>query len=118
MSEIETFEHVFKLNGQLMECDGETLDYLTTSSKTSKTLTVGKSSASKQSGWFSTGGMRGFKKAGGDDELVKKFIIKKMMNEIPAREIVEEIDKKWGAAMDKNVCYKLFKAKPKVTRRK
>jgi hypothetical protein len=62
--------------------------------------------------------MRGFKKAGGDDELVKKFIIKKMKKEIPARVIVDEIDKKWGAAMDKNVCYKLYNATPKVTRRK
>ena len=117
MSEIKKFEFVVKLNGQLLECDGETLDYLTTSSKT---LTVGQSSASvnTQSGWFSSGGLRGFKKAGGDVEAVKKFIIKKMKQERPAREIVDEIDKEWGAVMDKNVCYKLYNATPKVTRRK
>ena len=44
MSEIKKFEFVVKLNGQLLECDGETLDYLTTSSKT---LTVGNSDSSK-----------------------------------------------------------------------
>ena len=114
----QMFAHVLKINGVLVECDSNTLQHLTTSSKT---LTVGKSSASvndKSSGWFSTGGLRGYSKAGGDPEPVKKYILKQMKNRVPAGKIVEEIEEKWGATMDKNVCYKLYNANPKATKRR
>ena len=118
MSKIKKFEFVVKLNGQLLECDGETLDYLTTSSKT---LTVGNSDSSKKSsngffvdGTFSSGGLRGFKKAGGDVKKLTAFIKKKNKAGQSATDTIAEIEKKFGAGMSKSVIYKM---KPKARRR-
>jgi hypothetical protein len=118
MSEVKIFDHVLKINGQLIECNSNTLKQLTTSSKT---LTVGNSDSSKKSsngffvdGTFSSGGLRGFKKAGGDVKKLTTFIKKKNKAGQSATDTIAEIEKKFGAGMSKSVIYKM---KPKARRR-
>jgi hypothetical protein len=118
MSEVKMFDHVLKINGQLIECNANTLKQLTTSSKT---LTVGSSDSSKKSsngffvdGTFSSGGIRGFKKAGGNVKKLTAFIKKKNKAGQSATDTIAEIEKKFGAGMSKSVIYKM---KPIARRR-
>jgi len=114
------FDHIVKIDGRVLECNLNTLNELFSGKPTvGKITTKNKKTNIKGSGWFSTGGLRGFKKAGGDVVVVKNYILKNMKNGSTAEEITLQVDNKWGAAMDKNVCYKIYKeATPKVTRRK
>ena len=100
MSEIKIFDHVLKINGQLIECNSNTLSHFTSLGEFSNG-----NSGQEETEWVSTDGIRGFHSATGKGPELSAFI-KRKMTRCNAREVVQLVAKKYKAKISKSICYK------------